>query len=268
MHRIAESPSPAYLGERKRPDKDRRSFEVFLHSVNGRVYCRKQLVPVQGQKCPAIADVPPVIAMGEASRSVEEVQAWIDRMRAGDPAARDELIGQACERLRRLTRKMLKGFARVKRWELTDDVLQNALLRLWGALREVQPRSAREFYALAALQIRRELIDLARKYYGPEGIGANQASNPGPDSSANMAAVDRADSTQEPSRLAVWTELHQRVDRLPEPEREVFDLLWYQELTQVEAAKVLGVSDDTVRRRWRAARLRIGEMLGGELPGA
>src|SRR5438132_4519467 len=166
--------------------------------------------------------------MDGASRQSEQLQTWIDRMQAGDPTARNELLGHACERLRRLTRKMLKGFARVKRWELTDDVLQNALLRLWAALGQVTPHSARDFYTLAALQIRRELIDLARQYYGPKGIGANQASNVELGSSTSTPLADVANSTLEPSQLAIWSEFHERVDTLPEEEREVFDLLWYQ----------------------------------------
>ena len=51
-------------------------------------------------------------------------------------------------------------------------------------------------------------------------------------------------------------------------EREVFDLLWYHGLTQDEAAALIGVSVRTVKSRWRSARLRIAEALGGELPGA
>src|SRR5438128_1880322 len=88
--------------------------------------------------------------IGETSRQIRQVQIWIDRLQAGDRTARDELIGYADERLRRLTRKMLKGYARVKRWEDTDDVLHNALLRLWKALHKVVPRSPRHFFALAA----------------------------------------------------------------------------------------------------------------------
>src|SRR5438876_7927426 len=173
--------------------------------------------------------------MEGASPQSEQLQLWIDRMQAGDPSAREQLLGHACERLRRLTRKMLKDFGRVKRWELTDDVLQNALLRLWTALGKVTPRDARDFYALAALQIRRELIDLARRYYGPQGMAANQESHVANDSASSTPPADVADSTLEPSRLAVWSEFHQRVDSLPDEEREVVDLLWYQGLTQPNA---------------------------------
>src|SRR6266852_3996422 len=193
--------------------------------------------------------------MDGASRQTEQLQIWIDRLQAGDLTAREHLLGHACERLRRLTRKMLKGFARVKRWELTDDVLQNALLRLWTALGQTTPRTARAFYTLAALQIRRELIDLARQYYGPKGIGTNLASKLRSNGSSSTPPADVADSTFEPSRLAIWSEFHERVDTLPEEEREVFDLLWYQGLTQDEAAALLGISEATLKRRWLAARL-------------
>lgn len=196
--------------------------------------------------------------MGDSVHSSAELQVYIDRLRAGDRGARDELLGHACERLRRLTRKMLQGYPRVKRWELTDDVLQNALLRLWTALQEVTPRSAREFFGLASLQIRRELIDLAYRYYGPQGLGAHHSSH--------VETPEPGDSTQDPGRLAVWTEFHQRVESLPEEEREAFDCLWYQGLTHREAAALLGISEATMKRRWVAARRRLHALLKGGLP--
>ncbi len=47
----------------------------------------------------------------------------------------------ACERLTRLARKMLKDFGRVRRWEETDDVVQNALLRLYRTLAKCSQRA-------------------------------------------------------------------------------------------------------------------------------
>jgi RNA polymerase sigma factor (sigma-70 family) len=206
--------------------------------------------------------------MGEASHS-EQLQAWLDRMQAGDPAARAALLGHACERLQRLARKMLKGFAGVQRWEQTDDVLQNALVRLWTALQQIRPRSVREFYGLATLQIRRELLDLARSYYGPEGLGARHASRGGGDDSSNMPGpvYEQPDTTYEPSQLAIWGEFHQQVEALPQEEREVFDLVWYQGVAQGEAATLLGISETTLKRRWWSARRRLHQALKGELPG-
>jgi RNA polymerase sigma factor (sigma-70 family) len=206
--------------------------------------------------------------MANVSQSAA-IEGWLRQLRAGDDQARKELLNCACQRLTHLTRKMLKGFGRVKRWEQTDDVVQNALLRLYRSLAEVQPAGAVEFYRLAAVNIRRELLDLAKHYYGPRGLGANYASvEKGPDQSQAELGFDQAAPGDDPGRLAAWTAFHTRVEQLPADEKEVFDLLWYQELSQAEAAALLQVSERTIKRRWAAARLRLHETLGGQLPEA
>jgi RNA polymerase sigma-70 factor (ECF subfamily) len=196
------------------------------------------------------------------------IQSWIDRLQAGDASARESLLGCACDRLTLLARRMLRGFPVVHRWEQTDDVLQNALVRLDRALRSVSPASAQDFFRLATTEIRRELIDLARRYSGPERLGANR--QPWPDAGVGSGRKDPADEisdlTHEPSRLAVWTEFHSQVGDLPEKDREIFDLLWYQGLTQAEAATILGVTERTVSRRWISCRLKLNDLLGGRLP--
>lgn len=207
--------------------------------------------------------------MHDNSQSTAQLQRWIDRLREGDEHARDELLNHASTRLLTLTRRMFKDFRRLNRWEQSEDVCQNASLRLWGALRASSPTSVRAFYQLAALQIRRELIDLARRYYGPQGLAANHASNQEDDEfgSTPPPAYDQADETNEPGRLATWAEFHRQVDSLPDELREVFDLLWYQGLMQAEAAVLVGVSEPTIKRRWREARVLISEALHGDLPG-
>ena len=60
--------------------------------------------------------------MAEAPYSSTQIQLRLDRLRAGDESARDELLDIACERLGRLARKMLRGYPGVRRWEQTDDV--------------------------------------------------------------------------------------------------------------------------------------------------
>ncbi len=199
--------------------------------------------------------------MSEVGPSTLQLQGHLDRMLAGDAAAREELFRHAAGRLERLTRKMLQGFPGVRRWAQTDDVLQNALVRLLRALQDVRPKSMREFFGLSAEQIRRELIDLARHYYGPQGVGANHASL------GAGAAIERADLTHEPSALAGWCEFHEQVQKLPETEREVMLLLFYQELPQAEAAAILGVSVRAVQRRWQSALLKLHQVLKGQWPG-
>jgi RNA polymerase sigma factor (sigma-70 family) len=197
-----------------------------------------------------------------------QVQCHLDRLQAGDPAARAALLTCACDRLRRLTKKMLRDFPGVQRWEETADVQQDAAVRLWRALEQTTPTSVRHFFRLAALQIRRELLDLARRYAGPEGTAAHHASVGGESaaSASGSPVYDKADSAAGPGQLAIWNEFHMQVEALPDEEKEVFDLLWYQGLQQAEAAALLGISERTLKRRWQAARLKLHETLHGEPP--
>jgi RNA polymerase sigma-70 factor (ECF subfamily) len=197
------------------------------------------------------------------------LQACLDRLKQGDDAARKELLAVASCRLEQLGRVMLKSYPGLRRWEQTGDVVQNALIRLDRALRSVTPESPLQFHRLAALQVRRELIDLARHYFGAEGPGrAHQSNAPRTSSQRDSPtpAYEAADVSGEPSRLAAWTEFHQKADELPDEEREVFDLVWYQGLSYGEAAEVLKVSAKTVMRRYQAARLRLHDAVAGRLP--
>jgi RNA polymerase sigma-70 factor (ECF subfamily) len=97
-------------------------------------------------------------------------------MSAGNAAARDALIRHACERLRRLTGQILRESSPgVGGFEETDDMLQNAQLRLLQTLQALPPDSVAGFFTLATRAIRRELLDLKRHYFGPQRPGKHQA---------------------------------------------------------------------------------------------
>jgi len=188
--------------------------------------------------------------MASPGQTTTELQRWLDALKRGDEQGRTRLLDRACERLRKLARRMLRGFPLVRRWEETGDVLNAAMLRLFRALLDVQPESLRHFFNLAAQQIRRELIDLARQHARLDGL-------------AELKADVVADH-DEPSTLAEWTEFHGKVDALPDQEREIFSLIWYEELTQTEVADLLKVSTRTVIRRWQNARFLLGLALYGQ----
>jgi RNA polymerase sigma-70 factor (ECF subfamily) len=190
----------------------------------------------------------------------------LSRVRQGDANALNELVVLTSGRLQVLTHKMLRGYPRVRRWAETDDVLQSALVRLCRALEQVQPASVRDFYALATTQIRRELIDLARHYFGPEGRAArHESASDSPE--AGRVTPDQSDLTHEPAALADWREFHEQVAALPDEEREVFGLIYYHGMSQADAAEVLGVAVRTLQRRWQAALLILHRARDGEPPG-
>ncbi len=57
------------------------------------------------------------------------------------------------------------------------------------------------------------------------------------------------------------------IESLPEDEREAFDLVRIQGMTQAEAAEVLGVSAVTVRRRLSRGLRLLAEQLADLRPG-
>ncbi len=199
----------------------------------------------------------------------EHLQEWVTRYAEGDDVALNELLQRSMDRLEVLTRVMFRDFVRLRRWEETGDVLQNASLRLCRALLATRPVDVRGFLALASLQIRRELTDLVRRHFGPEGIGANHEtldSISSDRSSTTALPVAPASGSFDPGKLAIWSEFHREASQLPNDEREVFDLIYYHGFSQIEAARVLDISERTLQRRWQTARLNLHDALNGQLP--
>lgn len=197
------------------------------------------------------------------SDRTEDLQQILDRLVQGDPKAKEELIGRAQERLRRLARKMLRG-DRVASLEQTDDLLQLALMRLCKALEEVRPESVKGFIGLAAKHIRLELIDLGRHHFGAHGDGRHRARlAPGQESEEPL--LEEA-APIEGSSMLDWQNFHENIKELPAEEMEIFDYLYYQELSQDDTARLLGLTERTVQRRWQTAKLNLARLLRGEPP--
>ena len=194
-----------------------------------------------------------------ADDTTSRLQELLDRIRGGDTAGRTQLLELAYERLRLLARKMFhQDFPRLGNLHETDSILHEAVLRLFRALQEVQPPSVREFLIFSAAQVRRVLLDMAR-YQGRRDRRADGLSGAsGPPGTAQEGV---ADPSCDPSYLAQWSEFHEKVRALPDEEREVVDLYWYQGLTQAETARVLGVHEKEISRRWLRARLKLSEWL-------
>jgi RNA polymerase sigma factor (sigma-70 family) len=192
-----------------------------------------------------------------------QLQKLVDRARAGDADANTLLIEHACNRLLKLTRKMFHGYPALRRWQETDDVFQNSLLRLHHALASVEVESVRHFFNLAGEMVRRELLDLKKHHFGPHGDAKNHHTDHQPSDDTGGALARTA---AEPDSLDRWEGFHAAVEALPAAMREVVNLLYYEGLTQPEAAEVLGVALRTVKRRWQEAKLRLHEVLrdGGE----
>jgi RNA polymerase sigma factor (sigma-70 family) len=172
-----------------------------------------------------------------------QLQHLLDRLQAGDETAANDLLRSVGLRLELLARKMLRGYGDVRRHADTNDVLQNALLRLLTALETVSPGDTRAFFNLAARQMRWELLDLTQQYRRSSRLqvplqtaGTEEENTPEP------AAPDETDD------LERWERFHQEAERLPVAQREVLGLVFYHGWEQAEVAELLGVSVRTVQR--------------------
>lgn len=179
--------------------------------------------------------------MNDSSLAYEDL---LQRLEQGDPTARTALIERAQDRLRMRVSQMLSRFPGVRRVHATSDVLQEVLLDLSGTLTRITPRDVRHFLGLAGQRIRWKLLDLARRpppAYEP----------------TNGFLADAVETTHDPVRLAEWAEVHSYIQELPEAERELFDLIFYQGVPQPVVARMLGIAYRTLKHRWQEARLRF-----------
>jgi RNA polymerase sigma-70 factor (ECF subfamily) len=204
----------------------------------------------------------------DQSETSSRIEDLLPRLRRGDAAARDELLECAWGRLERLARKMLGTYPGVGRWEGTGDVLNAAAMRLHRALQNMTPSSALHFFHLAAMQIRHELIDLARHYRNQPDLIPLPPPGGGSDSDGRAVPEPADGISRDPSGLDSWTHLHEAIARLPDKPREACVLIWYWGLPQAEVAQLLGVTVRTVKTYWMEARLQLCEELEGRMPGS
>jgi len=205
------------------------------------------------------------------ARSDAAIQRSLERLRQGEASARDTLLVAAINRMHDMAHRMVRGFPTVRRWEDTDDVVQQAALRLHRALHAVVPGDCRQFFGLAALQVRRTLLDLARTYASSSLKGiflAGQEYGDDQGGSRRQHGAPRPLPSREESAdsLQRWTRFHEAAASLPAEERELFDLAWYMGLQQREIAEVLGCSLRTVKRRWDSAKKLLREAAGDGSP--
>jgi RNA polymerase sigma-70 factor (ECF subfamily) len=204
-----------------------------------------------------------------SDESTVVLQGYLERAVAGDAEARGLLLAVTRDRLMHHARRHLHGrFGRLVPFEQTDDVVQQLYVKLlenqdrfWVNARGEPVRSPAEYFGHTAAWTRDVLCDLLRKSCGRDFN--RQAPLPLDGGPSYGPRHEPAGDTLDPEKVRRWTEFHEAAARLPDDLRAVFDLLWYEELPQAEAAAILGVSVPTVKLRWMKARLWVQQALGG-----
>jgi len=199
-------------------------------------------------------------------KDAPDVSPLFAALTTGDLSARDRIVEACSERLRHLTRRMLRAYPGVRRYDDTDDVFQGAIMRLHRALGHmaVAGESPRSLMALGAVQIHRELVDLARRYAQQSSYQANHGTNAFDAGNGQRHFVDEAAMPEE--SLDRWERFHAAVEQLAPEQKEVFRLVWYLGARQKTVAAVMGCSERSVKNYWRQARDAVQAALDGERP--
>ncbi len=185
--------------------------------------------------------------------TTQMIESYLKQINAGDETAIDQLIGCADKRLSALCERIVGRMVKTKQYIRVSDVHQESFFRLKNALVKpnVNPQTVGEFMGLAARHIRFQVLDMlreAKKHLLDEGT----------------SVINGIPDTTPQDNIEMWTCFYEAFEDLPEEEQQVADLLWtwmdgeaVQNLTQYQAAEVLGISRDRVKDLWRNAKIKI-----------
>lgn len=179
------------------------------------------------------------------ARAADPDEDLIRRVGLGEPAAVQALVARKLPRLLNLARRMLGDPVEA------EDVAQEAFLRAWKQAPTWKPGAAKFDTWLHRVTLNLCYDRLRQRRETP------MAEPP-----------DRPDPGPAPDRGLEASELGAQVDRalqaLPERQREAIVLCHYQELSNIEAAELMGVSveamESLLSRGRRALRAALAEL--------
>ena len=174
---------------------------------------------------------------------MSELTVILERLERGDPHAAGDLLPLVYEELRKLAAQKMARERPGQTLQATA-LVHEAWLRLGG---DDQPewRNRAHFFAAAAEAMRRILIDDARRKQSlRHGGGVERVSMDGLELAANM----------DDERLIALSDALERFAAHDTRKAELVKLRFFAGLTNEQAARILGVSEPTVKRDWAYAR--------------
>jgi RNA polymerase sigma factor (TIGR02999 family) len=174
---------------------------------------------------------------------VSDVTLILDRVQQGDPKAAEELLPVVYKELRRLAAAKMAQQTPGQTLQATA-LVHEAYLRLTGGARDRWNDRA-HFFRAAAEAMRCILIENARRKSRWKRGGKMER--------VDLEGLELATETP-PDTLLVVQEALERLTEEDAPKAELVKLRFFIGLTNAEAAKVLGLSEPTVKRHWEYAR--------------
>lgn len=157
-------------------------------------------------------------------------QRWIAAIRAGDERVFDELFSATYASLCDFVHSYVRSHA------TAEELVQTVFLRLWEKRTGWEPRTSVRAYLFAACRNQAldhlrhvRIMDRAVEQGGGEGATFGQG-----------AGVPRTDQAVQDAELA--GAIQRAIDSLPDRRRLVAIMRWQHQLSNVEIARVLGIS--------------------------
>src|SRR5688572_18572282 len=188
-----------------------------------------------------------------AEPSEESLTVLLRKAEAGDEAAAHQIMPLVYGELRRLAAAKLAHESAGQTLQPTA-LVHDAWLRLGG---DKQPHweNRGHFFGAAAEAMRRILIDNARRKQRVKHGGGLQR--------VSLENLDVAITTDGETLLAVDAALGQLAQHDPTGAR-LIELRFFAGLSNVEAARVMGLSERTAKRTWAYARAWLHKELKGD----
>ncbi|MEO0575263.1 MAG: sigma-70 family RNA polymerase sigma factor [Pseudomonadota bacterium] len=186
--------------------------------------------------------------------SEQDITQLLNRWSAGDDSARDRVAPMIYEELKQIARGVFRRESARHTLQPTA-LVHEAYEKLVGVDLEWQDRS--HFFALAARMMRRLLVNHANSRAAQKRGGdalqvtLHEADVGQPDGEEDILALDEA-----LKQLAVHDER----------QSQVLELHYFGGLTQPEIGEVLSVSESTVRREFKLARIWLRKLLDDAKP--
>ena len=177
----------------------------------------------------------------------------LEALRDGDRNEFSRLVEIYSGKLYRLGLKMLGNP------QDAEDILQETFLKAFRSIRNFNGRSSLSTW-LYRIAINEALMHLRRKH--PDTLSIDEPGETGTDEQEPLQIVDWCCMPErELMSNEVKRKLDQAVEELPASLRAVFVLRDIEELSTLETAEVLGLSETAVKTRLSRARMRLREEL-------
>lgn len=202
----------------------------------------------------------------------DDTAVLLERATQGDARALGALFARYRERVRRLV--ALRLDARLQGRVDASDVIQEAFLEAARRLPDYGRDPGLPFYLWLRILVGQKILDQHRRHLGAQGrdVGREVSLYRGamPEATTAALAAQLLGKLTSPSQAAIRAErkirLQEALNAMDPVDREILVLRHYEQLSNGEAAIVLGLDKSAASKRYARALVRLKDVLAA-MPG-